>query len=639
MFSFLNRSLLLRAGLAMGIVTVLALFSMGSAVYVTRSVNGEATAVNLAGSLRMQSYRILAQLERDEKFGPNFVREITDLTNEFETRLNSRVLSDVVTAADRSSLLKAYDKIKRRWDTAVHPLIAEYVKQIQTSSSLPSSNTVIKQINIAYQTLVKSFVDDINDLVRLLEEDAESRIHMLGLLQGVSFMLTLLVAVITLYLLYTDVLSPMHDLLNCAERTGSGDFSARVGHTGSDELGRLGQAFNTMAADLSAMYDQLENRVAEKTEELTNRNRSLELLYNASHNLTKAAASETTYRDLLEEIAGVVECKGITLCITNEEENQAYTMAATGATPPMCRDHRCDLCIANGLTRQISGIAHGGSNNVLSIPIRDPESQYGVFLVEQNEGKTFDPWQIQVMKTLAKHIGISIGVTRRVTQDRRLALLDERSVIARELHDSLAQSLSYLKIQVTRLTILRDNDPTSRSVDDALNELKEGLDVAYRQLRELLTTFRLQMDGRGLTTALSETVTDFNARGNVAITLHNELTTYPFSVNEEIHILHIVREALANIIYHSKATHADIYLLGDNNNGVLVQIDDNGVGIPDKAERTHHYGLAIMHERAVSLNADLQIKPRAEGGTSVTLKFQPGSRQQSHEDLKETVLI
>ncbi len=633
MFNYLKHSLLLRAGLAMGLITALALFSMGSAVYVTRSVKGEASAVNLAGSLRMQSYRILALLERNDASDPDFVRELTSLADEFEARINSRVLSKVVHTANRSSLYEAYSKIINRWDTAVHPLIAEYIRLAQSSTYSQDPSTAIRQINIAYRYSVRGFVNDINSLVRLLEEDAESRIHMLGLLQGVSFMLTLLIAVITLYLLYTDILSPVHDLLKCAERTGSGDFSARVGNTGSDELGILGQAFNTMAADISAMYDQLEHRVNEKTKELTDKNRFLELLYNASHNLTKAATSKTTYQDLLKEIADIVDCEGICLCMLNEDKNQAITIAATGATPPMCNDRRCSLCIANGSTRQISSIAHGGSNNVLSIPIRDPENQYGVFLVEQKKGRSFDPWQIQVLKTLAKHIGISIGVTRSVIQDRRLALLDERSVIARELHDSLAQSLSYLKIQVTRLTILRNEDPASETVDDALNELKEGLDVAYRQLRELLTTFRLQMDGQGLAAALSKTVTNFNIRSDIEISLHNELTNFPFSVNEEIHILHIAREALTNIIYHSKATRADIYLLSSNNNGVLMQIDDNGVGIPDKAERTHHYGLAIMHERAASLNANLQIKPRTEGGTRVTLTFQPSNRQQSYAEL------
>ena len=140
-----------------------------------------------------------------------------------------------------------------------------------------------------------------------------------------------------------------------------------------------------------------------------------------------------------------------------------------------------------------------------------------MLLVTHRQGDAFQDWQTQVLETLGKHIGISIGVARRVTQRRRLALLDERSVIARELHDSLAQSLSYLKIQVTRLYLLRENNAAAGQLDEVMSELKEGLDAAYRQLRELLTTFRLQMDGRGLAVALSETVSEFNTRGEVEI--------------------------------------------------------------------------------------------------------------------------
>ncbi len=131
------------------------------------------------------------------------------------------------------------------------------------------------------------------------------------------------------------------------------------------------------------------------------------------------------------------------------------------------------------------------------------------------------------METLGKHIGISLDVSRRVTRERRLALFEERSVMARELHDSLAQSLTYLKIQATRLSLLARSGGGSGSMEDALAELKEGLNTAYRQLRELLTTFRLQMDEQGLGPALAKTVDEFNARGKLTVRLDNKLAVSP----------------------------------------------------------------------------------------------------------------
>ncbi|MBA1332092.1 hypothetical protein QQ73_13540, partial [Candidatus Endoriftia persephone str. Guaymas] len=101
-----------------------------------------------------------------------------------------------------------------------------------------------------YSSLVDPFVAEIDRFVYLLEQDAESRLHKLGLIQGICLMLTLLVLASTLYLVHTDVLGPLRELLFAAERAGKGNFSVRVGHIGMDELGRLGLAFNNMAAEL-----------------------------------------------------------------------------------------------------------------------------------------------------------------------------------------------------------------------------------------------------------------------------------------------------------------------------------------------------------------------------------------------------
>ena len=306
MFGFLTSSLLIRAGLAMGVITVLAVAGMSSAVYVAKSTHGEAGAVNLAGSLRMQSYRIAATLETDTYIHPNLAKEVHALTLEFEQRLHSPALASVVASTNHRSLQQVYLQLARRWRQSMLPGIQSYLQQLV--SRVPDAD--MKTASAGFHALVASFVNDIDRLVRMLEEDAESRIQMLGQMQGISLMLTLLVAAITLYLLFTDVLSPLRELLNSAERAGQGDFSVRVGHTGNDELGRLGQAFNTMAADLATMYGALEARVVEKTEALTRRNRSLELLYKASRRLTETPVADTTYQELLDEISGVLGCEG-----------------------------------------------------------------------------------------------------------------------------------------------------------------------------------------------------------------------------------------------------------------------------------------------------------------------------------------
>ena len=129
-------------------------------------------------------------------------------------------------------------------------------------------------------------------------------------------------------------------------------------------------------------------------------------------------------------------------------------------------------------------------------------------------------------------------------------MLQERNAIARELHDSLAQALSYLKIQATRLNKAIDREDKI-TMEDVAGELREGLNNAYRQLRELLTTFRLKIDGSGLKVALESSIEQLRAQNSMNIHLDFALSNIPLTPNEEIHLLQIIREASQNSINHS----------------------------------------------------------------------------------------
>ena len=134
MFGFLNHSLLHRAGLAMGLITVLALSGMTSAVYVARSTNGEASAVNQAGSLRMQSYHIAAALEAGRYGKATPFGSLKMLAVEFEQRLTSPRLTNVIDDTRRNSIVKNYQLVTEQWQQSVPPLIQGTMKQDTASS-------------------------------------------------------------------------------------------------------------------------------------------------------------------------------------------------------------------------------------------------------------------------------------------------------------------------------------------------------------------------------------------------------------------------------------------------------------------------------------------------------------------------
>lgn len=156
-----------------------------------------------------------------------------------------------------------------------------------------------------------------------------------------------------------------------------------------------------------------------------------------------------------------------------------------------------------------------------------------------------------------------------------MTLAEERTVIARELHDSLAQSLSYLKMQVTRLRRLNIAGEQKPIHDDILDELSNGLNSAYRQLRELLATFRLKLDTPDLATALRKTIDEFSDRLGKPVVFEYNLPPQTLSPNEEIHTLQIIREGLANAVKHADATDIAVRVLFESPQ-VRASIRDNG---------------------------------------------------------------
>lgn len=132
-------------------------------------------------------------------------------------------------------------------------------------------------------------------------------------------------------------------------------------------------------------------------------------------------------------------------------------------------------------------------------------------------------WQSNFLGMTAALIGRAVDASLRTMDDRRLAVLEERSTIARELHDSIAQSLSFSKIQLLRLKRAIEADPTGDAAREVLIELDEGISTAYRQLREVLTAFRLQLQGTGFGDAVNAAVDAFRNRTGMPVSLTNTL--------------------------------------------------------------------------------------------------------------------
>lgn len=642
----LEKSLLARIGLAMATITLLAFIGMLSSVFIAETTQGVAGAINQAGSLRMQSYRIATDLVYGGQMNAESYWQRTDaLVEEFEERLQSPRLVGILPSGEDDRLNRAYREVSDQWRHRIEPVLRVYVSTVAPDEEMAAAlermadrslaEATERHIRQRYLAMVDGFVANIDEFVKLLEDHAESKIQRLRVIQVVSLFLTVAVVFVTMILMHTQVLVPLRGLLSCAGAARRGDLSVRTEYEGPDELGRLGRAFNVMAEDLSKMYADLEDRVRAKTADLERSNRSLEVLYNTTRRLTEIPLSDSAYTALLHDIENGIGVGPSTICLSAHDGQSATRLATTfpleAGVPDLCKGADCRRCLGDGTTRTLQVLGSRGTTaQILAVPVREQEQQYGVLLVEIPEGMALADWQERLLEAVADHIGIAINLTQRTVQDRRLALLEERNVIARELHDSLAQSLSYLKIQASRLEASLAETGEDHPARRVVTELREGVSSAYRQLRELLTTFRLQMDGRGLSSALTDAVDEFRSRNDLDIDLENRLGGCRMTANEEIHVLQVVREALSNVVRHAQASWAGVSLRCDDAGVVTVRVEDNGAGLPNSTERRHHYGLAIMNERAASLGGEIHLEERTEGGTRVELVFSPGQRELSN---------
>ena len=146
------------------------------------------------------------------------------------------------------------------------------------------------------------------------------------------------------------------------------------------------------------------------------------------------------------------------------------------------------------------------------------------------------------------------------------------------------------------------------------------------QLREVLTAFRLQISSAGLNGAIEETTDEFRNRTGLPVTVRNTLVGIELSPNEQVHVIHILREALINVEKHARATEILVTMSRRESGAVVLTVEDNGVGIPEQAGRYRHFGLTIMRERAEALGGELTIERAApEGGTRVILTVPHGN--------------
>jgi two-component system nitrate/nitrite sensor histidine kinase NarX len=228
---------------------------------------------------------------------------------------------------------------------------------------------------------------------------------------------------------------------------------------------------------------------------------------------------------------------------------------------------------------------------------------------------------LALLKSVGELLGLALHNARLEAENLRATLLAERQMMAADVHDSLGQSLAFVKM---RMPLLRD---ALRARDEArtqayLDDIDDTVSQAHASLRGILAQFRAPMDARGLVHALDAGAETFRRISGTELEFVNELPGLQLDQEREAQVFHIVQEALANVARHAAAQHARLRISPAADRQVEIVVEDDGAGLSAAAGAGGtHYGMEIMHERARRLGGGLEVGARAGGGTRVRLLF------------------
>ncbi len=240
-----------------------------------------------------------------------------------------------------------------------------------------------------------------------------------------------------------------------------------------------------------------------------------------------------------------------------------------------------------------------------------------------NRAEPFNQVDADLLVGMADVLALTVANARAFKRLRSLAAAEERTRIARDLHDRLGQYLTYIGLELERI----NSEQAEPSMD--LKQLHEDTQGAIGELRDTLIELRASVSSdRPLSVLLAEVVDRFEKRSRIDVTLIvPEKRSDRLSAVVENELLRIVQEALTNVEKHAMATHAHIGWSVEAGRGVLV-IQDNGRGFdPNQGIRGTAYGLVGMRERAAAVGAILEVTSEPQQGTVITVLTSQPSRE------------
>lgn len=598
--------------------------AIGYQMYLSQQVQTAGAYQYEVGSLPARVYRL--NFFADRAFGGEDFATQYRAIDEAMRRIGKRDLGDEF-FIDRSKEQKAVDALLNEWRNVVGPLFL-----LAREKSNPIGTDELERFITKIDTVNKQIAVN-RDKALMIQRGVQTLLMFLaiGSLFGI------------MYFLMSWVIRPTEYVRTGLSAVREGKLDTRLHLVGASEFEAIAADFNAMAGRLQDLVENLAAKVKEKTEAVEEKNRNLSHLYEMTsfvsqqHSVDEMcegfAARLMQYTPaqacavfLIDRKRGLIELSASMdlpaktfawfsmnpLPLEGVEESLRSDLPLR-ITPGMPEDFLSQLRVETEKQFRTAYLFH----------IRSGSKDLGFFLLYFNLDTRLLPQTYKLYESFGSHLGIAVDSLRLVEREQQYAVVQERNLMAQGLHDSIAQSLSFLNLQVQLLESGLQTDD-KELVDTTVAQIKAGVQESYEDVRELLLNFRERVHTESFSEAINTVIDRFESQTKLPVKLTVTGPEVELTDRQKIQVIFIMQEALANVRKHSKATQVLINI--EYGAEFKLSVVDNGIGINQdilKKRSKRHVGLNIMGERAQRIGAKVTVQNVSqdlfESGTCVQL--------------------
>lgn len=459
------------------------------------------------------------------------------------------------------------------------------------------------------------------------------------------------------YLIWNDLLKPVMDIEEWSQQMRSGhlDFKMQVPKHG--DLNKLSDDLNDLGTMMYHLAKDTEEQLIQHTQHTEQKTQSLGILYDVAASINISSSLEDLLKRFLKTLTEVLRANAGAVRLLNKDQ-QMELVASIGFDDALIEKERLlptescvcgkidssdDLIFQDTLLPCSKNVDHpffGTDMGLIVVPLQYQSKTLGVYNLfvhkEIYDKKNNEDYK-ELFTSIGRHLGMAIAKARLDEESTKLSIMQERNRLSYELHDSLAQTLASIRLQVRVLDeILHQNDEASTW--QQLERIENTVDEANTELRGLIAHFQAPIRKQALIPAVQDIVKRFRTETDIHIFFQHTLRS-PLHLSDKYHleVIRIIQEALNNIRRHSEANVARIMIRQRDGGRLQILIEDDGTGLktlPEHSNPGEQIGLKSMKERASRLKADFAIESDPGEGTRIILEFDLLKAQSTQPSVK-----